>query len=684
MRHLRRALLFLSCVVFAWSVAAQSITFNDTPERMLSFSLRDVEEGTTELPGQGGEVAGIDLLDKGTRHLIGDSAVYASPLFEDSAWTVLRSSLDSVVPGARVHWMRTWVLPDSALKGEPFLLTVAADDGFEVFLNGRSVVQADARRDGVGAAKADSLSLMHVPVTFRCDGEPELIAIRMEGTPGRTLREIELSVTLHPPDVTFGVQRRVMHFGVFVGINFIILLLSLVIWSLERRETSWLMLALLSFVSALDTICEVASEMGLLGLSKSTLSVLHALDILLLPWPMYLLIMVLGSMGVELTKLRRRLYTIGAILVTLFCAAYLVAESRGLAESENGLALLNDSPWVIIPGLFMLTLFGLIVAWFSIDVIRLGIRLLRGKGLTRWVGGGAVASSLFALFLNLISSATGLGMSSWLSLVADYCSYVAVPVSVAVYLAIRAAHHNRLVERQRDDLDQEVKERTAQLTAEKERSDELLLNILPYEVAEELKQTGAAAAKHYDLASVLFTDFKGFTAMSEQVTAAELLQELNTCFHAFDDIIGARGIEKIKTIGDAYMCVGGLPDPLTSSPLEVVHAALEMQAFMIARKAERDAQGKPAFEMRLGIHTGPVVAGIVGVKKFQYDIWGDTVNTASRMESSGEVGKVNISGSTYAEVKDAPGLAFTSRGKVEAKGKGELEMFYVTYAGVGS
>ncbi|MBK7381809.1 MAG: tetratricopeptide repeat protein [Flavobacteriales bacterium] len=256
------------------------------------------------------------------------------------------------------------------------------------------------------------------------------------------------------------------------------------------------------------------------------------------------------------------------------------------------------------------------------------------------------------------------------------------------------------------------------ISKEKKRSEELLLNILPEEVAEELKDTGAARAKHFDNATILFTDFKGFTEASEKLTPQELVEELNTCFKAFDNIITARGIEKIKTIGDAYMCAGGLPDPKTSSPADVVHAALEMQAFMITRKQERDAMSLPAFEMRVGIHTGPVVAGIVGVKKFQYDIWGDTVNTASRMESSGEVGQVNISEATYALVKDVRineagaastlrvdrnkdavvasrttnngqpptnneqppttnAFTFTPRGKVQAKGKGEMEMYFV-------
>jgi adenylate cyclase len=217
----------------------------------------------------------------------------------------------------------------------------------------------------------------------------------------------------------------------------------------------------------------------------------------------------------------------------------------------------------------------------------------------------------------------------------------------------------------------------AVLQVEKDRSENLLLNILPADIAEELKQKGKAEARDFDMVSILFTDFKGFTEQSAKLSAAVLVGEINVCFEAFDGIMAKHGIEKIKTIGDAYMAAGGLPIPSDHSVKNTVLAALEMQAFIIKRKANMDAQNKPAFEMRLGIHTGPVVAGIVGVKKFQYDIWGDTVNTASRMESSGEVGKVNISESTYELLKNEIDFAFENRGKIAAKGKGEVQMYFV-------
>ena len=208
------------------------------------------------------------------------------------------------------------------------------------------------------------------------------------------------------------------------------------------------------------------------------------------------------------------------------------------------------------------------------------------------------------------------------------------------------------------------------ISKEKNRSDELLLNILPEEVAEELKKTGTAQAKDYKHVSVLFTDFVGFTAISEKLSPVELVHEIHYCFTAFDEIIERNGLEKIKTIGDAYLAVCGMPNENINHAKSTVQAAIEIMDFINKRMIEG---GK--FKIRIGINSGPVIAGIVGVKKFAYDIWGDAVNTAARMEQTSENGKINISGATYELVKDD--FKCTYRGKVEAKNKGEIDMYFV-------
>ena len=232
-----------------------------------------------------------------------------------------------------------------------------------------------------------------------------------------------------------------------------------------------------------------------------------------------------------------------------------------------------------------------------------------------------------------------------------------------------------VIERQKEELVHKnivVEEQKTEVEKQKRRSDELLFNILPKEVAEELKDTGASQARHFDNVTVLFTDFISFTSTSERMSPQGLIDELHTCFQAFDEITSKHNIEKIKTIGDAYLAVAGLPLADPKHAENAVLAAIDISKFMHDRVAKL---GKDTFHIRIGIHSGSVVAGIVGVKKFAYDIWGDTVNTAARMEQSCESGKINISQTTYELVRST--IPCTYRGEIHAKGKGHLKMYYV-------
>jgi class 3 adenylate cyclase len=217
----------------------------------------------------------------------------------------------------------------------------------------------------------------------------------------------------------------------------------------------------------------------------------------------------------------------------------------------------------------------------------------------------------------------------------------------------------------------EILEKNREIEDEKTRSKNLLLNILPEATAEELLKDGKASTHRYESVTVLFTDFVGFTRLAEQMSAEALIRQIDHYFHAFDSIVKRHSIEKIKTIGDAYMAVGGLPQANSTHPTDVAAAALEMIRFVGEEKKTRAL----AFDIRIGIHSGPLVAGVVGQHKFQYDIWGDTVNVAARMEQNSEAGKINISEATYALIKDK--FNCISRGMIEAKNKGMIGMYFL-------
>jgi class 3 adenylate cyclase len=213
------------------------------------------------------------------------------------------------------------------------------------------------------------------------------------------------------------------------------------------------------------------------------------------------------------------------------------------------------------------------------------------------------------------------------------------------------------------------------LETEKRKSDELLLNILPAKIASELKERNEVEPRYYDAVTIMFTDFKGFTRLAEASEPRALINDLSQYFSAFDEIIERHNLEKLKTIGDAYMCAGGLPEENRTHPVDACLAALEIQEFMARVNRQREKMRMPPWELRIGLHTGPVMAGVVGKKKFTYDIWGDAVNVAARMESSGEAGRISLSESIYQRVKNQ--FECEHRGEVDVKNKGLLDMYFL-------
>ena len=224
---------------------------------------------------------------------------------------------------------------------------------------------------------------------------------------------------------------------------------------------------------------------------------------------------------------------------------------------------------------------------------------------------------------------------------------------------------------------QEITRQKKELELERNKSEMLLLNILPPFVAQELKEKGSVTPRYLPIVTVLFADLAGFTVLGKGLNPAEMVGELSYLFMELDAILERHNMEKIKTMGDGYMAAGGIPIQNGSNPVDAVAAALEMLDFISRTKEENQKSGKPPWQLRIGIHTGPVIAGVIGKNKFTYDIWGATVNVASRMESAGEPGKVNISGITYQLVKDK--FKCSARGKIEVKNMGKIDMYFVEH-----
>jgi class 3 adenylate cyclase len=625
----------------------------------------------------------------------GDDSVFSRPNLDETGWDSVGSPRLAFHPNQAnkfkgIGWLRLHIMVDSSLTGRPLGLAMTQLGASEIYIDGKLV-----KRYGVIGRTKDSCKYFNpqrVPFTIVFDTAGEhVLAVRYANYAAHRNYKVYLysdaafRLTLAEAD---GYIRGILDNAVALTFVFILLsgifialsLLHLMLFLYYRAAKSNLYFSIfclsLSLLFYAAFLTKYASFPQLLLKAGAAVFFSGVLACFALS----------GFSNALFGKRKLRFYIIG-----LYCLCIMIF-------------------WFFEPIMGLYGIFFLIGV-VSIEAIALTIYGIytKVKG-ARIIGIGILFLTLFLLFIfvcGLLNIGVDLNDSTPSGQVMIFVLALAIlsmPFCMSAYLAWNFSSANkdlkaqlkqvqllsektleqeqekkRILETQKEDLEKEVKLRTAEvvqqheeLKAEKKKSDDLLLNILPGEVAEELKEKGSSEARYFDQVSVLFTDFVAFTKAGERMTPQELVSELDTCFKAFDDIISRHNIEKIKTIGDAYLAVSGLPVADVKHAENAVSAAQEILQFMKARK---EIVGDKTFEIRIGIHSGSVVAGIVGIKKFAYDIWGDTVNTAARMEQNSETGKINISQTTYELVKERFECSY--RGQISAKNKGELNMYFV-------
>lgn len=607
------------------------------------------------------------------RYKNADDPSFADPLYGDTSWQKRRSffSYDDLMAGKSgkgVAWFRVRLKADEALSKKTMGMKFTGAGAMEVYLDGSLLYRAGNFDTG---GKHFYYALSSQPVFFSLpDTNVHVMAIRYENNDAKINDEEMwgLGTTIATANNIYKSGRGGMWvaswFLITLGtVFFTLFLMHFLMFLFYRGDYSNLYFALftLSLSVLLYYVHYAYSSIFPIGSKPSTLIVSNAT------------IVSTTALSAFIAALFSRRKIFLKIILLLGAVTVIV--------SYIDLQIESDFSSVMVGVLMLLS-----VGYALIMII---IAMVKKKPGAFILGSGIII--FFAIWITfVIMGYLGLltHVNNTLGAVMTL-SIISIPLSISAFLAWRFAYTSKnlskqltnvetlsaekqsILENQNAHLENEVAIRTHQIAEEKKRSDDLLLNILPEEVAEELKLNGHSKAHRYDEVSVLFTDFVNFTQISEQLGVEELLDELNINFTTFDKIMEKHGLEKIKTIGDAYLAVCGVPVANEQHAKNAVNAALEILEFVQKRKQEAPY----GLDIRIGINSGSLIAGIIGVKKFAYDIWGDTVNTAARMEQNSEAGKINISESTYALVRND--FICTHRGKLKAKGKGEMDMYFV-------
>lgn len=626
------------------------------------------------------------VLDDSWRYQHGDDTAWATLEYNDSSWT-LTNILLGANEGKRldfngIGWFRMHILVDSSLVGEQLAIRIEQAGASDVYMDGEKLVSYGK----IGHTHKNSLYFnpQHKPLTFTFHEPGEhVLAIRYAKYDAREIVEQykNSSVGIHvviqdAREAIDGYKGELLIYGAiffpFFSLFLVLAFVHFLLWLYYREDKSNLFFSFFCFTLSITAVAVYLP----LTVSNPKLLIVGPNVVFV---TLLLIFLSLSGLSHNLFSKRKKWFY---ILCALTFVAIVVT---------------------VINPVFALNFIGILMMALVFDsIIAAGIALFKkGRG-PKIVAGGIL---VFAVLLTVTVFLFAFGMqpdftdvqTTEIFAVVSVLAILSIPVSMSVYLARTFAATNkdlkkqlvqvqqlsektvaqeqekkRILETQKAKLEEEVKERTREIVSEKQKSDDLLHNILPEEVASDLKDRGATTAQMFDHVTVLFTDFVNFTTAGERMGSQALVEELHNCFKAFDEIMDKYGIEKIKTIGDAYLAVCGLPTANEHHAEKVVNAAKDILAFTNKRRAKL---GDNTFEIRIGIHSGEVVAGIVGVKKFAYDIWGDTVNTAARMEQNSQPGKINISETTHELIQGK--FTCTYRGELEAKNKGKLKMYFV-------
>ena len=612
---------------------------------------------------------------------------WADPLFDDSNWDTISTALNllQIKEGLfdSLGWFRLRIQIDSSLLNHTFALLMTQQGASEIYLNGELIKSFGKFGQTAEAEEVSNPKRIPGLIAFR-DSVNYLLAVRYSNHQAHLnvekFREaqagFELSIQEHDPAME-GLYRQLLANNIVLVLFMIFLVLSVVhflLYIFYRKQRSnlyysifMLLFSGLIFVTALSN--SVTENPAFSNRAGYVLSLIFPLLFIPLTGFVYSLFMkkiprifwVTIGLAIVLSLLYYLTVSFVGVLYIIFVFLLWLEVTRMVI-----LAMIKkyDGAWIIGLGvLFFILFFSAIIIY----VIRFGNLVMSGQ---------SALAMLFAISVLLAILSIPFSMSVYLA--RDFARTnlnLAKQLEQVKILSAKTLEQERekkrILEGQKEKLEILVKERTKELAAEKEKTEELLLNTLPLKVVNELKENGKSEPVSFDDVTVYFSDIVGFTSISSQLEPKVLISELNEIFTGFDDIMEKHDCERIKTIGDAYLAVSGMPERNEKHAANMVNAAMAIREFLLERNKDSTIQWK----VRIGIHSGKVVGGIVGVKKYIYDVFGDTINTTSRMESNSEPMRINVSETTYKLLKEQ--FSFTPRDPMEIKGKGEMRMYFV-------